>query len=122
MGHNDPPCVQGMVTMKKPPAALKRTVAALALLLGCSPTMVPDPNSKKKVEKSCFLTPSQDAEEVPDYWIPGKKLVQDPEMAAKIEDFDREGISEETVAALKNIAADFDPAVVAKASLPGEVI
>lgn len=77
---------------------------------------------QEKGGKILILTPLQDAEDVPDYWIPGKKLVQDPEMATKIEDFDREGISEETVAALKNIAADFDPAVVAKASLPGEVI
>ena len=107
----DPTELQGTVSIKKPPAPLKRCVAAVALLLGCSPAMVPDTNSKKK-----------DAEDVPDYWIPGKKLLQDPQLVTKIAEFARDEISEETVTALHNIAADFDPAVVAKASLAGEAL
>ena len=116
----EPADLQAMVAMKKPPAALKRTVAAIALLLGCPPAMVPDPNSKKK-----------DAEEVADYWPPGKKLMADPNVRTKIEEFSREGvtssprehsITEEMVVALRGIANDFDPAVVAKASVPGETL
>ena len=116
----EPADLQAMVAMKKPPAALKRTVAAIALLLGCPPAMVPDPNSKKK-----------DAEEVADYWPPGKKLMADPNVRNKIEEFSREGvtssprehsITEEMVVALRGIANDFDPAVVAKASVPGETL
>jgi dynein heavy chain len=107
----EPAELQGTVSMKKPPAALKRTVAAVALLLGCQPTMVPDPNSKKK-----------DAEEVPDYWPPGRKLLQDPELVSRIEEFARDQIAEETVGALRNIAPDFDPAVVAKTSVPGAAL
>ena len=111
--------LQAMVAMKKPPAALKRTVAAVALLLGSPPAMVPDPNSKKK-----------DAEEVADYWPPGKKLMADPEVRNKIEEFSEgvtmaprdHSITEEMVAALRGIANDFDPAVVAKASLSGETL
>ena len=57
--------LQQPCNLKKPNGMLKRTMAAICILLEIDPDMIPDPSSKKK-----------DAEEVADYWGPGKRRVR----------------------------------------------
>ena len=72
---------QQPLSIKKPSNGLKKTIGAVALLLGKEPNMIPDPSSKKK-----------DAELVPDYWGPGKKMLTDIELMKKISEFDQTSI------------------------------
>ena len=99
--------------LKKPSALLKRTMAALCLLLDINPDMIPDPSSKKK-----------DAEEVPDYWGPGKRLLQTADFVSNLEMLEKEKVSEEKLSILRNdyVNSDFEPSALAKSSIVGETI
>jgi dynein heavy chain len=100
--------------LKKPNSVLKKTVASICILLNIEPDMIPDPSNKKK-----------DAELIPDYWGPGKKLLQDPEFIQKLLAIDKENIPDTQLNLLRNeyiLTPDFDPSNVAKSSPVGEVL
>ena len=105
--------IQQSCQLKKPSATLKRTMAAICILLEVEPDMIPDPSSKKK-----------DAEIVADYWGPGKRLLQDPEFVEKLELLDKENVQEDKLTILRNdyVNSDFDPGALAKSSPVGEVL
>ena len=105
---------QQPLSIKKPSNGLKKTVGAVALLLGKEPNMIPDPSNKKK-----------DAELVPDYWGPGKKMLSDAEIVQKISDFDQTIIPSDSLDILKqNFTSDsaMEPAIVLKTSTVGEAL
>ena len=105
---------QQPLSIKKPSNGLKKTVGAVALLLGKEPNMIPDPSNKKK-----------DAELVPDYWGPGKKMLSDAELVQKISDLDQTSIPSDALETLKQIFTSdsaMEPAIVLKTSAVGEAL
>ena len=108
---------QQPLSIKKPSNALKKTIGSVALLLGKEPVMIPDPSSKKK-----------DAELVPDYWGPGKKMLSESggDIAQKISDYDQTNIPMDVIESLKkDFTSDektLDPVSVAKTSAIGEAL
>ena len=100
-------------TLKKPNSTIKRTMSAICILLEVTPDMIPDPSSKKK-----------DAELVPDYWGPGKRLLLDPEFIKMLEDFDIEAIPEDKMLLLRTdyMINEIDPNLLTKSTPVGEII
>ena len=107
---------QQPLSIKKPSSALKKTIGSVALLLGLQPEMIPDPSSKKK-----------DAELVPDYWGPGKKMLKEKDntvLSEQIATFDQTAIADEVIETLKKDFPEsaLDPVAVAKTSPIGEAL
>ena len=99
--------------LKKPNVVLKKTMAAICILLNIGPDMIPDPSSKKK-----------DAEVVADYWGPSKRQLQSSDFIYRLEHLDKEDVSEECLQTIRNdyVNADLDPSALTKSTPVGEAI
>merc|ERR1719271_969480 len=85
--------------MEKPPDAVNMTMSALCVLLDVKPVKVTTEDGKK----------------VDDYWEPAKKdVLGDTKILSKLKNFDKDGISEQTLRRL-------GPFIKKKAFTPEEV-
>jgi len=92
--------------MKTPPSAVKLTLHAICLLLGVSHVMIKDPDGGTK--------------KIKDYWEPSKKhLLNDPRFLQRLEDYDKEAMTEEMIDSIRPFIEDenFQPEKVKKGSV-----
>ena len=90
--------------MKSPPNGVKLTMETVCILKGIKPSKVPAPDGKGKVD---------------DYWEPSKKMMGDQGFLNSLFDFDKDNISDETIAKLAPYIEmpEFTPEVVGKGSV-----
>jgi dynein heavy chain len=94
--------------MQKPPYPVQLAVEAVVIINKEKPTKVTDPNDKSKISFSYFET--------------GKKMMKDPNFLKKLQKFDKDSISPETIEKLQPHIENpkFEPENVKKASVAAE--
>lgn len=94
--------------MQKPPHAVQLAVEAVVIINRERPMKVTDPNDKSKISY--------------DYFEAGKKMMKDPHFLRKLQRFDKESITQDTVDKLRPYIENskFEPENVRKASVAAE--
>uniref|UniRef100_A0A0M3ILM2 MT domain-containing protein n=1 Tax=Ascaris lumbricoides TaxID=6252 RepID=A0A0M3ILM2_ASCLU len=99
--------ISTLKTMRFPPQGVRLCMEAVCILLGEAPARITDPLGGARV----------------DYWVTGQKVLSDIHFLNRIRNFDKDNVSKETIAVIKNnyLSKDeFDPEVVRQSSVAAE--